>query len=362
VIYAHASRWFFDRPDGLVVDYAFSQGQAIASFVMALFFFISGVGSANIQRKGPLNVARMSLHLVVLAYLVHIVGLGLTFALIHIEPDPYYSQFLRDAVVSSATGTHLVPGVVWFLLSLAVVRIIVYLVAAKAPRWAFWPLVGMAALATLHGDRLPDFFAMPSWPAGVVFMLLGWRFAGLATRAPIWAAAPLAVAVWVLAPLNRGCGSTPLEACGNTLHGDFYVHLPDGLIGFAPLYYVTAAAGVVAVLGLARGMARLNVPFVAGVGRNSMNYLILHGLILETFEVVVAKAPPGPMPILAFLVMMAGFVALHGLLVPLANPALKVLRRSAGEIAEKGISGARHALARLKVRTVQGASEARNGL
>lgn len=339
VIYAHAMNLFIDRPDGLFVSAAFTQGQAIASFVMALFFVASGAASRNIAASTLRKAMRTSLQLLILVFLLHLAGLVLTYGLLHLQPDPWDRQFLEDAALDTLLGAPSI-GTLWFLLTLAVVRLAFFLIVARAPRWAFWPTVAAGVGLSLISSSLPEAFAMRSWAAALVFVLLGYRFADLILKVPAWTILPAAVAVAALSPLNRGCTLSFPASCPNTADGVFFVDFLEALIGFAPLFYVTALAGCVGAFGLARWLARREAPLVGVIGRNSLNILIVHGIILQASGPYLRETPLSAPDLAYYPLLLIGLIVFNLAAAQLAEPLLRRIRLKAGVLADGALTRA----------------------
>jgi fucose 4-O-acetylase-like acetyltransferase len=337
VLYGHALEiLFLERPDAFVLVPAFLQYKVLAAFAMPLFFLVSGAGAARLAGKGWRNVLKTSLFLLALAYSVHALGLltlagqqGLGFG-----PD---IDLLRYGLESSLKGRDFSTVVVWFLVSLAFVRLIAFAVFRLAPPRLAWAIIAAIGVASLVVPHLPQAFMLRTWFAGTVFFALGMAFAGHARTAPPWLALALAPAVAWLALANRGCAYDPLSACPQwRLGAESVVWLHAGEVGFIPLFYVTAALGCVLALCIARALAGSVIgPPLARIGRKTLELLVINGFVLVFLQPALQHIPLGEAEFWLYPLLLAGVIALHLLLLRLLQRPLSALQRFASRVAER---------------------------
>lgn len=322
VIVAHAlEAQFLERPDGAFVEVSFRIWQAIYAFHMPLFFLLSGAANRDIAAKSAREVLRGSLRLILLAWICQIVGAGLAVALGRVPAQP--GNVVETVFRPIVGGYDWSTAVIWFLVSLAVVRPIVHALLAR--RSAIAVVAATSALAlgawALVDPRIDDIQQVRTWVPGALFFALGVAMGRDRRRLPPprIGAALLVVAV-VLAPLNLGCRWSPDEVCGLTvLDGRAAVVMVGGFYGNLPLALVTALAGAIGAWSLAD---RMSTSPLAGLGRLSLELFLLNGFVLVFV---------GPLVASISVATTAGALA-HGLWVVGAVPLHLVLVRLVGGI------------------------------
>lgn len=337
VLYGHALEvLFLERPDAGLLEPAFLQYKVLAAFAMPLFFLVSGAGSARLAGKGWRNVLKTSLFLLALAYSVHALGfVGLAAQQgLGLGPD---LDLVRYGVESSLKGRNFSTIVVWFLVSLAFVRMIAFAIFRfAAPRHA-WAIVAAIGLASLLVPHLPHVFMLRTWFAGTVFFALGMGFAGQLRRIAPWPALCLAPIVTWLALANLGCDYDPFSACPQVqLGSESVVWLHAGEVGFIPLFYATAALGCLLALCLARRVATTRLgPALARIGRKTLELLVINGFVLVFLQPALKHIPLGEPGLWIYPLLLAGVLALHLLLLSLLQAPLSALQRLASRLADR---------------------------
>lgn len=336
VLYGHGLEvLFFERPDDLVLHHAFIQFKALSTFAMPLFFLISGAGAVRLACKAFSQVLRGSLFMLVLAYCVH--GLGLI-ALAAQQAAGYGPDLdlWRYGLESSLKGRNFSTTVVWFLVSLAFVRMIVFAVFSLAPPRLNWTIIAAIGLASLLVPFLPHVFMLRTWFAGCVFFALGMALAGRFRQLAPWLGLALAPLVALLALANRGCPYDPVAVCAQSQLGlGSVVWLHAGEVGFIPLFYVAALLGCVMAMAMARGLASspLGAP-LARIGKKTLDLLVINGFVLNFVQPWLKRIPlgePGPW---IYPLVLAGVLALHLALLRLLRAPLSALQRFASRLAE----------------------------
>lgn len=327
---------FLERPDESVLEAAFLQYKVLAAFAMPLFFLVSGAGAAKLAGKGWRNVLKTSLFLLALAYLVHALGLLGLAAQQGLGFGPGI-DLLRYGLESSLKGRDFSTVVVWFLVSLAFVRLIAFGVFRLAPRRVAWAIIVAIGLASLVVPHLPHLFMLRTWFAGTVFFALGMGLGGRFGQVPPWLAFALAPVVIWLALANRGCAYDPLPACPQwQLRAESVVWLHAGEVGFIPLFYLTAMLGCVLALCAARALASsaIGQP-LARIGRKTLELLIINGFVLVFLHPVLQHVPLGEGGSWLYPLLLAGVLALHLLLLRLLQRPLSALQRFASRLADR---------------------------
>ncbi|WNJ89195.1 acyltransferase family protein [Bosea sp. 685] len=359
VLYGHALEIFFlRRPDGVFLHEAFVQYKVLASFVMPLFFLVSGAAAAKLPAKGWRNVVKTSLYLILLAYLVHMLGLIGLAADALLGGEGNLLEIGRSGFEAMLKGRNFSTIVVWFLVSLALVRLIAYAVFSRFPR-AIYAVIALAALASLLVPVLPNAFLMKSWFTGLVFFALGMALAGQLKR-PAWLAVlPLAPLLAWLALANRGCVFDPVRLCPPpNLPAEAVVWMHNGETGFLPLFYAAGLLGCALALALVQLLVRFTprgggvtplfgvTSLLAGIGRRSLDLLVINGFVLvflqpELKAISLPEIEPWFFPVLLFVV-----VALHLALLRLLKRPLSALQRLASRGADLAVAGLAVMLAR----------------
>ncbi|MBX9909114.1 MAG: acyltransferase [Beijerinckiaceae bacterium] len=339
VLYGHALEvLFLERPDATVLAPAFLQYKVLAAFAMPLFFLVSGAGAAKLAGKGWRNVLKTSLFLLALAYFVHALGLLALAVRLGLGGGPDI-DLLRYGVESTLKGRDFSTVVVWFLVSLAFVRLIVFAIFRLAPPRLAWAIVAAIGLASLAVPYLPQAFMLRTWFAGTVFFALGMGLAGRFGQASPWLAPALTPVVAWLALANRGCDYDPLSACPQVqLGAESVVWLHAGEVGFIPLFYMTAMLGCALALCVARALAGSVVgPALARIGRKTLELLVINGFVLVFLQPALKHIPLGQAGFWLYPLLLAGVLALHLLLLRLLQSPLSRLQRLASRLADRAI-------------------------
>jgi len=305
VIYGHAlAPWFMSAGEHFS-HAAFLQWKFGAAFMMAFFFFLSGAGWRD--HKSLRTTFRQALALVLIAWLasaafdavrltVSLAGLAPAVGAEPLDPIAFFRGLARMAVYGDAYSL----SALWFLVALAVVRVIAAL------------LVRLGPLATVLGAALVVTVTLTSTELGwrnyyqlhllgvALSCFLGGRAARAALaalhRTPAAAYALLIVAGGLLVStfhLNEGCRWDFAGDCGvEWLSGHFGVSMIIGQFGNLPLFAVSAIAGIGFATGLSILLARYGGRLGAkldGWGRNSLNLLVVNCLFLHVGNVWIAQ-------------------------------------------------------------------------
>jgi fucose 4-O-acetylase-like acetyltransferase len=290
VIVGHAlEAQFLARPDGVFFDPSFRIWQAIYAFHMPLFFLLSGAANRHISTRSTSEVARGSLRLVLFAWACQAAGvaLGVILGRVPTEPAAMVSALLQPIVV----GHDWTIGVLWFLVSLAIVRLLVHGLTRRGALPKGLALLGLAASAWAIVDpRIENVQMVKTWLPGALFFALG----GAIARHHRWLPPPAAglamvAAAVALAPLNGGCRWSVLDSCGwSDLAGHAVVWMVGGIYGNLPLALTTAVLGSVGIWSIA---GRLGSSLMAGLGRRSLDLFVLNGFVLTFVGPILIGTP-----------------------------------------------------------------------
>ncbi len=320
VIVGHAlEAQFLGRPDGVFFSPSFRAWQVIYAFHMPLFFLVSGAANRDIAAKSFGEVLRGSIRLLFLAWFCHalVAAIGIGSGWMRLPADAGYDSLLMPFV----TGRGWSMSVLWFLVSLAIVRVLVHALLVRRSILATGTAavaMGVGALAFVASDG-ETLFQVATWVPGGAFFALGIFFAHHPRRLPRPAigAAALAAAV-ALAMLDRGCRWSLTEICpAPDLAGHAAVRMVFGDYGHLPLFVVTALLGAVGAwsLAVAIGGSRL-----AAMGRASLTLYLLNGAALVFLGPVgAAVATTGISGVVFHLLWVVGAVPVHVALIPLAG-------------------------------------------
>jgi|GEM_PF-1684638 len=297
VIYGHAlAPWFMSAGEHFS-EAAFLQWKFGASFMMVFFFFLSGVGWR--EDKALATTFRQALTLVIMTVLASalfdlvrlIASLGgFASALGLAALDPL--RFVRGIARMAVFGDLYSLTALWFLVALAVVRV----VAALANRFGARVLIGFG----LALFALTLISTAMSWRNIYQINLIGVAFMGFIAghfardlvqaleRKPAAAYALLLIGSAGAAAtfhLNDGCRWDIAAQCGQDwLHGHFGVSMVIGQFGHIPMFVVTAMFGTAFAMALSILLARYGGYAGAKIdswGRNSLNLLIVNSLFLH---------------------------------------------------------------------------------
>ncbi len=317
VLYAHSLEPLFIRDDSEFVDSAFQQWRVIYSFHMPLFYFLSGAArvaarSATDAAGGWYRPLRDAFAAILFVELCQVGGSVLV-ALDMVRQgtfDPLY--IVKSTARSMLLLCDLKLGILWYLVSLAVVVLLAHL-------WSTGSRVGRAvvvgACAISFWAALPvgpawdvrdNWFQVRSWMPGLIFYGLGRMFTGRYPKA--WTGALALLALILLAPLNRGCPTSPTGVCAD-IAAVFAPWMILGRHGFLPFFYAFAMLGIAAMLGLSRILPR---SVFAYFGRVSFPLYILNALFLDFVLMKMTRVPlPQPFGLWIYVVIFAGTVGLH---------------------------------------------------
>lgn len=342
VIVGHAlEAQFLDRPDGTFFTPSFRIWQAIYAFHMPLFFMLSGAANRDIGEKPFGEVLRDSVKLLLLVWFCHaLIAIGgIGSGVMRLPSGAGYDVLLSPFV----TGRGWSMSVLWFLVSLAIVRLLVHaLLSRRSIRVTALAVAAIGAgLAALVGPKGETLYQIATWVPGATFFAFG-VFLGRHPRhlpRPALGAVALATAV-ALAGLDRGCLWSLAEVCpAPGLAGHAAVRMVFGNYGNLPLFAVTALLGAVGAWSLA---ARFGGANLAAMGRASLTLYLLNGASLVFLGPVgAAVATTGVAGVVFHLVWVGAAVPIHVAMAPIFGRAIGRLSDVASRLAALVFAGRR---------------------
>jgi fucose 4-O-acetylase-like acetyltransferase len=305
VMYGHALAPWFMSNGGNFSEAAFIQWKFGASFMMGLFFFLSGVSWR--EHKAIASTVRQSLTLILIALLASAAydfarlvatSAGLT--------PRIGAQEIDAASFAAGLGRMIVFGdyysfsALWFLVALALVRVLAALAVRMNAVGAATLTLALLALtfaSTELGWR--NIYQLNLIGVAFAFFLAGYAARDLfraLERRPAAACALLLLSGALLAAtfdLNQGCRWDVAARCGlGWLNDRFGVAMIIGQFGNLPLFALTAIAGV----AFASALSMLLALFGGVIGRrldawggNSLNLLIVNCIFLHVGNQLVER-------------------------------------------------------------------------
>lgn len=307
IIYMHALIAFASVREFDAIAASFVQIKLLSPHV-TVFFLLSGMGARQLGRRGFWKVFRQAAALVLLAIVSHVTGFILIAALHGTGTD--LAGATRMLLGPIVYGTGFSTFVAWFFLSLAVARVLTYLLYRS--RRAFALVVAVLAAIILVSQQLglPDnIFEWRTWPPAFLFFLIGTRIPhGLAIPLPIGLAAgagSLAL-TWFNRPglLWEGpCLTCDVLFVSQPMvggFGSFPVFLAQELLFFAFLVSI----------------ARLERPAwitrpADFIGQNSARFLLLNGWVIVALNPWVLPLLPTGDSLPLFVGLLVGGTVLH---------------------------------------------------
>ncbi|MFT3727999.1 MAG: acyltransferase [Terricaulis sp.] len=296
VMYGHAlSPWFMLSGDSFS-EAAFLQWKFGAAYMMAFFFFLSGIGWRS--NRSLAAACQQGLSLLVIAWLANVgfdvlrVALTLTGVTNALGVEGLsVGEFVRHALRLALLSDKYSLGAMWFLAVLGLIRIIAAFAVRGGKQATVLVTLALIALSIVANQYY--------WRNVFQILLLGVAFpffiAGYALR-EVWERAerrPLTCAVigvvsgvltFATYGLNQGCRWNPLHACGSGwLNGHFGVSMINGEYGNWMLFTLTAVAGTVFASCMALLLARFGARAGAALahwGKVSMDLLIVNSFFV----------------------------------------------------------------------------------
>ncbi len=334
VIYGHFLEPVYPaRPEigKAFIESAFSQWQLIYSFHMMLFFLVSGAVNRNLPKKAWPDVVRGSLRLLALAWIVHLLGMIVVFSLGNMPATPWQAVVaVFDPIVEGYCWS---VGVLWFLTALCFVQLLAYFLLRHLPAIAVVAGSMVLTAVVVYFDA-PNQYLFRTWMPGLSFFALGYLFAQLQIRWPVWLCIVLLGALVFLAPLNSGCAYTLHNACEQFGSGPFGVRMFGGSYGFLPLFFVTSFVGAIAVVCLSAGLARFKASAIlAYMGKSSLDLFVINGFVATFLPSYIAQFDWSQLTALRYLAIGLGLIAAHLLVQRVLRRGLKLLDTAALKIA-----------------------------
>jgi hypothetical protein len=279
VFYVHALHGVIDLFDQRWMYWLAVAQVKVLSPHVAVFFALAGMTSRSLGAKPWTHVAKRSLMLLLLAFASHVVGVLIQHALWTPWPSPVglARELLRPALHGSGHSTF-IP---WFFVALAAARVFGY---AWSRGWrAFMSVLAAAAAIIALSQWIGlsrDFYYWQTWPATTAMFLLG-MYVRDGWRVPHPLGTVCLFAMLTLPVVNRP-GLWADGVC-LTCEAEFTSQPVLGAFGFAPLYFLLELFALVGWLWLAQAVATSPLrALLVYIGRNSMQFLLLHGWVLLT--------------------------------------------------------------------------------
>lgn len=291
------------------IESAFTQWQVIYSFHMMLFFLVSGAVNRSLTKKAWPDVLRSSLRLLALAWVVHLLGVLVDFSLGNMPASPW--EIVTTIFVPILEGYCWSVGVLWFLTALCFVQLLAYFLLRHLS--AITVVLGaIVATAVVVYFDAPNKYLLRTWMPGLSFFALGYLFAQMQIRWPVWLSILLLGALVFLAPLNNGCAYTINSACDQFADGPFGVRMFGGSYGFLPLFFLTSLVGAIAVVCLSAGLARFKGSAVlAYMGKNSLDLFIINGFVATFLPSYIGHHDWSHLDVPYYVAIGVGLIAAH---------------------------------------------------
>jgi acyltransferase len=369
VLYGHAlAPWFMGGEP--FNEAAFLQWKFGASFMMAFFFFISGMGWR--ENRSLETTFRQAIALVLIAWIAsvaldllrYLIGLAGASAPFGYQPFGF-ERVLKNAARTAVFGDAYSMSALWFLTALAVTRVIAAL-THRLGAIAMWGAALLVLLATLASTEFGwrNFYQLNLIGVALVCFFAGHALRGPARALEQWPRATLALCVLAGAAtaatfhLNQGCRWEMSATCGVGWLGDrFGVSMIIGQFGNLVWFTVTTITGIAFALCLsvlaARRGGRVGEQ-LAIWGRGSIDLLIANCVLLQLTAPAVGfyvspyiPADNAPFFLGLFAVMLAANLALAAILSRPVRQLRALASWGAGRIV--GLSRAAMALAPVRV-------------
>lgn len=305
MMYGHAlAPWTLFAGDRFS-DMAFVQWKFGASFLMMFFFFVSGLSWR--ETSSLRSTLRQSVGLILFAWsasaLVEIAWLGISAA--HLSAfwseEPVSAvQTIKNIVRAALLGDYYAMPTMWFLTTLALVRLFAQLISRLGVWVVALTCIAMVALglATVAFEWR-NFYQVATIGIGLTGFMCGHYARPLYQRVEKNAGAAFAVLIVFGAllvatfGLNQGCPLDVTASCTSPRWNDnFAVAFGFGLLGNLPLFAVSAAAGCLFATSLSILLARQRGAlgwWLAGVGRNTVALLVVNGAMLQWVHPLIVR-------------------------------------------------------------------------
>lgn len=275
---------------------------------VGVFFLLSGMGSRALARRAPDTVAAQSVAMILLALASHVLAF--------LVAAPFYNShetpvaFIKALIKPMVYGRDLASFVGWFFIVIAVARPFAYVFERSRLAFVVAAVVTALAIWATRLVGLPNnLWDWRSWPAAVLLFLLGMRIARDWRPGAVTGLGALGIAI-LLTWINRpGLLADPLcFDCGL----DFVAEPLIGRHGTAPVYLVALLAFATFILWVAQLLPNHWITRTARfVGRNSVEFLVLHGVLMALLFPLFERVFPERASPLFFVILFVGIAALH---------------------------------------------------
>ena len=254
VICGHLLEPAFIGQEDVTRGLAFTIWRTIYAFHMPYFFLVTGMADKLVEGRRSSDVTATALQLVLTA---------LAFSLLAYIPQVIAeSVSVREILMRHLAGQRLGLAPLWFLIALALVRIL-YAAASKiSGRVVYWSFLVTVLVV--------------SW-ACAKYQFQPWYFQSLLGALPFYLIGRLAEAEGLKVSASAAlCGLAALLTCSS----DNFVHLAAGQYGDLPHFAAGALGGccfALALIGYLRGVA---LTAAAYLGRRSFELFVISGIVL----------------------------------------------------------------------------------
>lgn len=275
---------FMHRPDGQFSHVAFFPWQFIYSFHMPLFFFLAGFTSKSLSKRAFEDVLRSSLTLMVLAVAIHLAAGMADLAFLHGDPGFSPADYLGSLALGAATGSGLKTIVIWFLVALAVIRVLAFaLLRFASPQLAVLIGAGLCVGSIAFGStELRNVFQYKAIFGGLPFFVAG-LFVSLGQLQRLsrfyWFVPAIPAAIVLLSINLLNCNA---ETCPGELGGYSGVLLATGKYGNPALFAINACLGIYLALVVAEALGTTRAAdWFQALGARTISILIVNGVMLQ---------------------------------------------------------------------------------
>jgi hypothetical protein len=303
---------------------------------VTVFFYLSGLTSRQIGKRNFASVAQNSLTLLMIAWVVHIVGLLAATAIYGGYPTA--RALFHDLVKPVILGTGDVTYVAWFFTVLAVARLLAWIFEKSKIGFVVAVLAISAAVWTSQRLGLPDnIYEWRNWPVATLFFLLGMKTPKTFRLSAALALAALAGSLaltWINEP-----GMWHHAPCLRHCRLDFVSQPMVGQYGSLPVFLMQEALfGLFLVAA-----AGWTVPFITRTARffgvPSLQILILHGWIIASLFPVLGYVLPHHENIALLVLLFFAGPAIHAAFYLLLRLPLNWTVASISDVSRRVIAG-----------------------
>lgn len=350
VLYMHGLQIAFEGLSGLKETNYAVQMQILSSFIMALFFFISGLVS---HHRAWQKTIFTSLYLFVIAISVQIIG-WLFVSLANINKNLSILEIMENLFRPLLILADFKIPVLWFFVSLAFIKIAYEGIIRANLVWRIVIILSIIGLYLVNRVTGKLYFEIGAILPGLIFYAIG-QFLGksmigkIESNATILKLIVFITALIMLAFLNHG-GLAPLDHGGlvNPFDNDpdfwvnFEIKIDSGNVGFFPLFIANGLLGSFAAVYLSVIIFRNSKTvssFLSKVGRHTIELLIINGIFISTIprelSEIIGIKNDGFSPIILVVILTLIQIVLLPLWIKIVSPLLTMCKAMSNNIIVK---------------------------